>query len=473
MSKNNFLGRTDSVEGTGLVIGGIYFLESLAVVGFLAWYRTLAYESVGDALLTMWGMIGMGALVGAAVLAFLIARACYRLRQAGSNTWVLGLVMNILVVGTLFPAAEVVLRRVAVGDSAYDVRLGGYRLYPRQWQKVTSTYGTVLEKAQRYPTYLISDDALGWTVGPNRTSENALYVSSAEGLRSPVKGAVLKSEQRPCRIALIGDSYTFGENVAFEDTWGSVLDSLLGRRCQILNFGVIGYGIDQMYLRYLHDVRSWHPDLVIVAFIDHDLRRTMTSYGFLTFPDGRFPFIKPRFVLRGNELEVINHPLISSQQLFGNPSIHDLPFIKYDIGYEPSEWDRPGLAFATRSYLFRVLYTFMRPLDRLGRPETSLSETTELNRALLLKLREAIESDGAKPLMVSLPTEWERMDGLDRTKGGQLLTDAHITHLELTSCMKPFATKDLYNAPAAGGHYSVKGNREVANCLIGDVKSML
>lgn len=455
------------------MVGGIYLLEGLAMVGLLAWYRILAFDSLSDALLTRWGMIGTVAVVGVLVLGALIARACYRLWKGGSNTWVFGVVMNILVVGTLLPVTEFVLRRAAVGDSAYDVRLGAFRLYPRQWQKVTSIYGAVLDKAERHPTYLVSDDTLGWTVAPNRKSENGLYLSSAEGLRSPVQGAVLKSDGRSCRIALVGDSYTFGENVAFEDTWGSVLGGLLGDRCQVLNFGVSGYGVDQMYLRYLQDVRLWHPDIVIVAFIDHDLRRSMTSYGFLTFPDGRFPFIKPRFVLKGDELEVINRPLISSQQLFDAASIHDLPFIKYDVGYEPSEWDRPGLTFATPSYLFRALYTALRPLDQLGRPETALSESTRLNKAVLLKLRDAIVADKAQPLMVSLSTEWERWEEIEHTKGGQLLSEAHINHLELTSCIKPFATKHLFNPPAAGGHFSAKGNREVANCLIGEVKAMM
>ena len=84
----------------------------------------------------------------------------------------------------------------------------------------------------------------------------------------------------PCRVALIGDSFTFGEGVRFEDTWGSVLGEALGTHCQVLNFGVPGYGIDQIYLRYMKDVRPWHPTIVIASFIEDDLWRTMSVYAF-------------------------------------------------------------------------------------------------------------------------------------------------------------------------------------------------
>jgi hypothetical protein len=227
-----------------MVTGGIYLLEGLVIISFLSLYRISGDGSVAESLLSFWGLMFFGALAAVAVLACIIGLTCYRQWRAGSKMWLLSLAMNAIVVGTMVLIAEVTLRHAAVGEGAYDVKLGSYRLYPREWDKVTALYRDVLTKAQLHPTYLVPDETLGWTVPPNRKSENGLYVSSAEGLRSAVQGESLKDQGRTCRIALVGDSYTFGENVAFEDTWGSVLDRDLRERCQILNFGVIGYGID-------------------------------------------------------------------------------------------------------------------------------------------------------------------------------------------------------------------------------------
>ena len=67
------------------------------------------------------------------------------------------------------------------------------------------------------------------------------------------------------RIALVGDSFTFGEDVTYEETWGYFLEKELGSQFQVLNFGVAGYGVDQSFLRYEKDVRKWKPKIVIFA----------------------------------------------------------------------------------------------------------------------------------------------------------------------------------------------------------------
>ena len=457
------------IQREWLATGGLYVLEGLVVLALFSFWRVSAKEHIVGSLMSVWGMVLVGTLVGMAVLAFVIGRSCYQQWQAGSRKWLLGLAMNVLVVGLVVLVAEVALRQATV-RGAFDEKLGAHLLYPRHWDQVTATYKVVLAKAQQHPTYLISDNTLGWTVGPNGKSENGLYLSSAEGLRSAIQGEALKGGAAACRIALVGDSFTFGESVAFEDTWGSQLDRDLQGRCQILNFGVSGYGIDQMYLRYLQDVRPWHPDMVIFGFVSDDLRRTVSTYGFLIFPDGRFPFTKPRFVLRDDQLEVVNRPLLSPNQTFSSHTIHDLPFINYDVGYERTEWNRPGGEILTQSYIFRLLTT-LYPLHKPERQETSISETRRLNRALLLKARQAIIDDGAKPLIVFFPDQGDLQEGAKEPHGVTILKHMQMAHVDLTPCMKSAAETDLFSASDKNGHYSPKGNRQAAKCLIGDVKS--
>jgi len=48
----------------------------------------------------------------------------------------------------------------------------------------------------------------------------------------------------------VGDSFTFGQEVTYEESWGYLLEKALGSEFQVLNFGVAMYGVDQAYLRY-------------------------------------------------------------------------------------------------------------------------------------------------------------------------------------------------------------------------------
>jgi lysophospholipase L1-like esterase len=48
--------------------------------------------------------------------------------------------------------------------------------------------------------------------------------------------------------------------------------------CQVLNFGVSGYSLGQMYLRYRRDVLPFQPDIVILALSSNSTNRTMGVY---------------------------------------------------------------------------------------------------------------------------------------------------------------------------------------------------
>jgi len=87
------------------------------------------------------------------------------------------------------------------------------------------------------------------------------------GTRSPRPGTVFADRSADYRIALIGDSFTFSDEASYEESWSYKLERKLRPQVQVLNFGVSGYGIDQAYLRYKRDVRPWHPDIVVLGYI--------------------------------------------------------------------------------------------------------------------------------------------------------------------------------------------------------------
>ncbi len=72
------------------------------------------------------------------------------------------------------------------------------------------------------------------------------------------------------RVAVFGDSYVESLQVPREQNYCSLLalalTEKLGRPVEVLNFGVSNYSIAQDYLRYQNLAKSFHPDLVIVAY---------------------------------------------------------------------------------------------------------------------------------------------------------------------------------------------------------------
>lgn len=375
------------------------------------------------------------------------------------------------VVAVILSVGEVALRLLVVRTNTGE-KLDALLLYPRQWKKAQAAYLSILDKADQNKPYVVPDEDFGWMLGNGRGSQNWLYFIGNQGIRTARAGEVLSAEPRPCRIAIVGDSYTFGENVAFEDTWGNVLESALQGHCQVLNFGVPGFGVDLMYLRYLRDVRPWHPDIVILAFISDNVARTMGVYSFLIFPDAGVPFTKPRFVIRNDELQIVNRPLLTAREVFTLSAIRDLPFINYDRKYESTEWDQPQWDFLDKSYLFRRL-TSLHPVYKFDRPETSISEIMKINGALFLKFQQAVITNGAKSLIVHLPTEGDILDEAAESLGVKVLKSVRVGHVDVTPRMRSFSVSELFNAPEAGGHYSVKGNREAAQCLLRDERAGL
>jgi hypothetical protein len=100
-------------------------------------------------------------------------------------------------------------------------------------------------------------------------------------------------------ILTIGNSFTFGDEVSNHETWPSYLEKLLGWK--VLNGGVFGYGLDQMFIRATNLITQYEPEIVIVSFIPDDILRCKLSV--------RMGTPKPFFRVRENKLILENTPV--------------------------------------------------------------------------------------------------------------------------------------------------------------------
>ena len=127
-----------------------------------------------------------------------------------------------------------------------------------------------------YPVFYVTDSERGWALKPGvegwYRKEGEAYVRiNSDGLRD-----VEHSKTKPAgtlRIAVVGDSYAEALQVSLEETFWKVLERELqacpaysGRRVEVVNFGVSGYGTAQELITLRGQVRAYSPDIVLLAF---------------------------------------------------------------------------------------------------------------------------------------------------------------------------------------------------------------
>lgn len=445
----------------------LYLCELFVVLVVLALYRLSSKPDVWSFLSSPSGLLCLAASLGVMALTLIIIRECRKSFLARSREALLILTMNFVSVLIFVGIGELVTRAFSVHDTK-GIVIGNAGLLPLNWEDVVAHQSEILQKMSGSPPYLVYDELLGWTVSPNRSSEDGRYFSSLEGVRSPRLGMAFADFSSNYRIALVGDSFTFCVKVSFEESWGHQLELKLGDKFQVLNFGVPGYGVDQAYLRYKRDVRPWKPDIVVMAFISDDLIRTLNVYSFLSGTIG--PFAKPRFISKDKQLVALNVPTPRPDEIFSKKSIHDLPFIDYDRYYHWTEWERPNWRYLQLSYLFRLMTT-LYPVREAPREETSDVVMEAVSSEIVRSFIQLARADGSIPIVVFFPLRDDLENYLLHPsimpRPVKLLRDAGIEEVtDLTPCLSGINTLDLFlERGPRSSHYSAKGYAAVANCL--------
>jgi hypothetical protein len=145
--------------------------------------------------------------------------------------------------------------------------------------------------------HLQFDSELGWASVPHFCDKDyyapGVYLkTNSQGFRSSGEFTAGIPAGK-LRIICSGDSQTFGDGVANDQDWCQDLETY-DPRIQAVNMAEIGYGADQMYLRYKRAGAAMDHDVHLFAIVTDDLLRmryaTMGGYG------------KPVLKLRNGEL---------------------------------------------------------------------------------------------------------------------------------------------------------------------------
>jgi lysophospholipase L1-like esterase len=127
-----------------------------------------------------------------------------------------------------------------------------------------------------HPNFYRPDPVRGWELRPGaagrwRQEGDARVRINRDGLRDEEHPTA--KPPRELRIALLGDSMVEALQVPRDRTFWELVErrlegceALRGRRVEVLNFGVSGYGTAQELLTLRHEVWKYRPDLVLLGF---------------------------------------------------------------------------------------------------------------------------------------------------------------------------------------------------------------
>ncbi|MBT9557468.1 MAG: hypothetical protein IV100_15615 [Myxococcales bacterium] len=213
----------------------------------------------------------------------------------GERVW-----LPLLSISLLLVMGEVVCRVFGLADDLdHDFRFF-----------IRNVDGDVEETFNQEDALLMWAPRPGYSAGQLRIDDAGFRVGGERGATS----------DDALRVALLGDSTTFGIDVPFEATFGARLGARSGGRLQILNAGVTGYTSTQALARYRRDVRPWKPDVVVLqAGINDPVARFWLSDDQIMEEriPGPIAALLNRWLLRSHFFRVIRSATLA---LLGRPS---------------------------------------------------------------------------------------------------------------------------------------------------------
>jgi hypothetical protein len=359
---------------------------------------------------------------------------------------------------SLFCAEMAVRYLVAYdADGACRLTILNKTLYLKPFRSPVNAVNGMLEKYRSGRSYLMYDSTLGWVQRPGSTSENGLYHANRDGVRAGSSEEGMPARSNRLRVVLLGDSYTHGDEVPFEQTWGAYLEKKLteaGIPAEIVNLGAPGYGMDQAYLRWKTSGAAFHPDLVIFGFQPENVKR---------------------FVLDGRHLEAINIPTVSPDELFDlYAHIERWENRRYEYYYQTADYEEH---IWLKSKLVAVVMALIGQWSAERKDPAFYAienEPSQLALAILNELRSDVERQGAAFLVAAFIPKWNfQYVSAARPLPYQDLLEAvkqrHDT-VEIAQQLYAQVKEGDLNELFAGEHYSAKANEIVAGVIAEAIK---
>ena len=294
----------------------------------------------------------------------------------------------------------------------------------------------------------VYDPYLGWDQPYNSNTGGSRTVGTTTYDLQPAEDVL--------RVVAIGDSFVFGSYVDSDETYPAQLETLLSSG-EVLNMGVVGYGIDQAVLKYQAYGEQYDPDVVLLGTFPHNyIRSALPFYG----------YAKPVFEYDESTgtMQLTNTDIPPPQEVYDAldreldpPALYSLAFL--------------------RNRLTRIYWRLFGE----GVKERYHADVDRIVEHVLRSLQESTEVTGARLIVVQVP----HGTGFRNEEAWQSAAeDATHTHLialyeklgiEYVDLLEEFRQRnsfdkvfdDLYIRVAENltGHLTPEGNLEVARIV--------
>lgn len=247
-------------------------------------------------------------------------------------------------------------------------------------------------------------------------------------------------------VLIVGDSVTRGKDVAEDDAYPSVLFRMLEeeREIRLINAAVNGYGVDQMILKLEQSIETYRPDVVVFAYIPHDLWRSGRNINWgLTKP-------------------VLKDIRVDSWRVIASPDMQPYyqSYMDADRGYYRTFWYLRHVS-ENMPYYFPGLYE---------------SYYEALFNAIRMRLVSLAERYGLEVLVVRLPSTWPgspigALDDLAKVAFDEPSPHPDYTFHDLDDCVRSLANESGIDFEESYRWHPQRIGHEIyAKCLLNPLR---